>query len=1719
MHIFKRIFLFIALTAVFFWNVGCTLNPGEADDNDNTPPVISNPSDDDDKPVVTDPQDNVTFVNKTDLMVKIFSDSLKTNLLTTINYGEKFSCKADVNATGNVFYYTYYLALDKVLIPYGTGQSIVNLSTDKSTTVNIVDPTEINTNKNIVILKNLSSSAISLGYSTSELLAENMTSTLLNQDEYGIYLLEFSNNLADYKVSDAGKNISLSETPTEDKGYIYYFDYTGKEVVLNSKTFFNKDLKNKIWKISLSQETGKTLLAGHFTTRKKSENGYMLLGRIAYNSADSSLDDTVPYYTFISPNGEILEEQTPFFRDEPRNVKIRGCVDTGKYILASGEKLSSDGIPYGFVMGIEGVNVYKDIYFADETGDENDYFSAEKIIQKTDNTFCVFVWKDKHSAPGYTEDNYISTGIGLVEVTVDSFTSVSTRILWESDEESNFNGAYSDFVYDEASDTYVVLTWNNIKDSTEVLFIDGTSGTEKNESVVLENYDFEKITKNIDGNIFLCGAFINQLTYNREACVIEIDISNGSLVDSIPKTFPAKDRNLSSYFNDIVFEDEYVIYAGSTDYKNGGDLDDTIPYMVAYDAVKDKVLWERKFDDLVGYRIYSCSDSDVSFVYELYNEKTCHSYIVSAGIMGEIPEDVKLTLPQSSSIKEVEAPDVTVYLYENFDATDDYAEATFKFGDEITLEDLAKYVPADIPTGYTITGWNKWGADTEDEAITFPYTIEDSPLRFYPKLEQGKTDINCDANELAETITNLSAGEYKIIVSGTMTSDILAAVKTAMKDNESAKINLDLSGTTGLTCIDEYAFEDCNNLTGITIPFGVTDINYYAFAWCGNLTNVTIPDSVTSIGDSSFWGCRNLKSINIPKSVTKVSYYAFIYCNSLTNFDVDTNHNNFSTSDDGKSLYNKDKTELIAYPGATGNITILDGVTSIHGGIFNYNSDLTSVVIPDSVTSIDNNSFQRCANLTSVTIPDSVTEIESSAFGECKNLTTINITKNNENYSTSEDGKILYNKDKTYLITYPSATGDIAISEGVTFIADNAFAYCDNLTSVTIPESVFYVDGYAFLDCDNLASVTFEDTKNWYYTSTYGGTKEIDVTDSAQNATDFKSGKYNDKYLIKTANVYSYKLNIEDISGAWGGTTKSPMFSIIFMTDEQVEASKNYGDFNFSSQAYQIFSYANIKIADTNQTGNYAVYGSLPVDDEYQYYTGVAATVTDTTFELILDVSKLKKTEIKWFNSENASGEMLTDSDTLDLSDYKPYVIALGTENADSDNYAMTVWGADVMTMTPSTTSFPTDLEYAAPKVPTCYDLTHIAGNATIDETGEWKHISLDDNSYEFTYTYYGTDEYGDVYDAFKFTNGSWEFQVGGANITALNTEFKLEESQNVGNITFDDGLLTVGRKYTISLIVKDIHEAYVKVDITPTTVYVSDIVNTISTLPAGEHTLAVSGTMDASILSNIASAMKKNTSAMIALDFSNTTGLTAIKNDTFLDCSNITSIVIPNGVTSIGNVAFTNCKSLASVTIPESVTSIAQGQFRLCPNLTCFNVSENNENFSTSDDGKILYSKGKTILIAYPSATGDITIPDGVIEMTWGAFYNCTNITSVTIPDSMIYICDWVFYNCDGLTNIIIPDSVTLIGDSAFSGCSNLKNVTIGEGVTLISYRAFYNCTNLTSVTFKDTSTWYYTDTERSQGGRVLSREEGTQIGVTNPTRNATNLKSTYCEYWWYKR
>ena len=62
---------------------------------------------------------------------------------------------------------------------------------------------------------------------------------------------------------------------------------------------------------------------------------------------------------------------------------------------------------------------------------------------------------------------------------------------------------------------------------------------------------------------------------------------------------------------------------------------------------------------------------------------------------------------------------------------------------------------------------------------------------------------------------------------------------------------------------------------------------------------------------------------------------------------------------------------------------------------------------------------------------------------------------------------------------------------------------------------------------------------------------------------------------------------------------------------------------------------------------------------------------------------------------------------------------------------------------------------------------------------------------------------------------------------------------------------------------------------------------------------------------------------------------MTSIKYDTFGECTNLTTITIPDSVTSIGNYAFEYCTGLTDIIIPDSVTSIGSSAFANCTNLT----------------------------------------------------------------------------------------------------------------------------------------------------------------------------------------
>jgi len=177
---------------------------------------------------------------------------------------------------------------------------------------------------------------------------------------------------------------------------------------------------------------------------------------------------------------------------------------------------------------------------------------------------------------------------------------------------------------------------------------------------------------------------------------------------------------------------------------------------------------------------------------------------------------------------------------------------------------------------------------------------------------------------------------------------------------------------------------------------------------------------------------------------------------------------------------------------------------------------------------------------------------------------------------------------------------------------------------------------------------------------------------------------------------------------------------------------------------------------------------------------------------------------------------------------------------------------------------------------------------------------------------------------------------------------------------------------------------------------------------------------------------------------------VTTINHTVFYDCTSLTSVIIPNSVTAIGESAFYGCAGLTSVIIPNSVTAIGESAFYGCAGLTSVDIP--NSVTKLYDDT----FKGCTGLTS-------VTIPNSITEINRDTFAGCTGLTSVEIPNSVTYLNG--FSGCTSLTSVTIPNSITEIGESAFEGCTSLTSVTIPNSVTWIRYGAFSDCTKLASV------------------------------------------------------
>ena len=211
-----------------------------------------------------------------------------------------------------------------------------------------------------------------------------------------------------------------------------------------------------------------------------------------------------------------------------------------------------------------------------------------------------------------------------------------------------------------------------------------------------------------------------------------------------------------------------------------------------------------------------------------------------------------------------------------------------------------------------------------------------------------------------------------------------------------------------------------NEIVRVNIESGVTSIGKYAFYYCNVLESITIPDSVTNIGEHAFESTKYYE--NTSNWTDNVLYI-------------------------GNHL-------IQAKQNIAGSYNIKDGTKTIADFAFSYCEELTSITIPDSVTSIGVNAFENTA-----------------FYNEWYN--------NSEYCNTLYIGSHLIKADAWAVkknISDKTISSNYFVKSGTKTIADFAFFYCEELTSITLPDSIVNIGDNAFDGCAGITSIRIPDS-------------------------------------------------------------------------------------------------------------------------------------------------------------------------------------------------------------------------------------------------------------------------------------------------------------------------------------------------------------------------------------------------------------------------------------------------------------------------------------------------------------------------------------------------------------------------------------------------------------------------------------------------------------------
>ena len=975
------------------------------------------------------------------------------------------------------------------------------------------------------------------------------------------------------------------------------------------------------------------------------------------------------------------------------------------------------------------------------------------------------------------------------------------------------------------------------------------------------------------------------------------------------------------------------------------------------------------------------------------------------------------------------------------------------------------------------------------------------------KLNDGLATISTSAFQGCSSLRGTQSGssDYAAV----SMPDSLVTISDNAFYGCSSLIGASFGSGSALRTVGTSAFNGCSNLTG-AISFGnslesigssafygtpITGLKFgsgsavigsQAFRGCTSLVSLDLGTGIKQIRELAFYGCTSVKgtpdssgsytAVSMPDSLVTINYQAFDGCRSLVGV-------NFSGS---SSLTFLETRAFSSCTALAGTVAIPDGVTVIAQYTFYGCTSLQNVTFGRSLISIENNAFESCSALISAVCGGtSDLTIGTNAFIRCTSLATVSLS-------------------------------------GAVSIGTNAFYQCAALASADFGK-VQTIGASAFYQCTALASISMPKVVT-IDVSAFQGCSALVGTSGSSLSTDSLQTVGRSAFQDCTRLVGLTGNNIVTIGDLafWNCTSLVSALSMLKI--------ESIGERAFGQTAVSAFAFgAALSSIGTDAIFQDLNLSSISVDGSNPFYTTVEGILYDKSVTtLMVCPAKMVKNGLAIPGTVNTIYKSAFYHSSITGEVVLPESVSSVGTNAfrGSSGITSVVVKSSVATLFTGNQSNNVFYECSGITkltVPVSVQLHSVFdGNTRISEfhfTGTGA-SGLASNYYQ---TNWGSMpwswwNYSGWQISVTFEDGvtavdPYMFYRNDSNRASITAVTLADSVRDIGTnafyncnkittLTLSNGLQSAGSNafYNCSGVASLTVPISFRMDVgtNAQTTHITTIRFTPGTGEGADYTSSSSANLfwyncsrytlvlDEGIASigdysylkaantvSFPSTLREigqyafSGAPLSAAVFND--GLLTIGSNAFGNCTNLTSVTVPDSMESIADGAFSGCTALRSLTLPIGL-QYAASMFQNCPvNTFAFTAGSSGEGFDydgssaagtpwrascAGRDISVSFSEVRSIgdymFAGCSGISGGLVIPENLTGIGQYAFSGCTGITSLEIKGSPV-LGDGAFDGCTGIRNLTIPVSLNAVGNSArpiFRGCSGIRNLALTGSV-----------------------------------------------------------------------